>query len=126
MMSREVLLIEDDRWLGELESEMLSQAGYSVRVATDPLMAIDMIDDVAPDVIVADVLLAGATIFTLLNELQSHTDTGRIPIVLCTSIAEQFSTKQLQGYNVKRVVDKTTMSHDAVIVAIRAVLGNED
>lgn len=125
-MSKKVLLIEDDRWLGELQADVLVQAGYDARVATDALMAIDIIDAQAPDVIVADVLLAGSTIFTLLNELQSHTDTASIPVILCTSIAEQFSAKQLQNYNVKRVVDKTTMSHDAVIVAIRAVTGNED
>lgn len=125
-MSKKVLLIEDDRWLVDLQAEVLLQAGYEARVATDPLMAIDMIDDDTPDVIVADVLLAGATIFSLLNELQSHADTGRIPVILCTSIAEQFSAKQLENYNVKRVVDKTTMSHDEVIVAIRAILGNED
>ena len=125
-MSKKVLLIEDDRWLGELQADVLVQAGYDARVATDALMAIDMIDAQAPDVIVADVLLAGSTIFTLFNELQSHTDTASIPVILCTSIAEQFSAKQLQSYNVKRVVDKTTMSHDAVIVAIRAVVGNED
>ena len=120
-----ILLIEDDAWLAELEAEVLEVAGFTVQIAHTAVAAIDYVDERLPEVIVADVLLAGTTVFTLLNELQSHADTQQIPVVLCTSIAEQFSTSQLSSYGVQRVVDKTTMETDALVVAVRAVLGGE-
>lgn len=117
-----VVLVEDDAWLAEMEATVLTSAGYDVRVASHAVAAVDLIDEAVPDVIILDVLLTGSTAFTFLNELQSHSDTARVPVVLCTNLAEQFSSSQLAAYGVKRVVDKTTMHPDDLVVAVRAVV----
>ena len=117
-----VLVIEDDPWFMDVQAIRLNEAGYDVVRARHTLEAIELIDSVAPQVIIADVLLAGSTIFTLLHELQSHADTQVIPVVLCTSVAEQFMSTDLSHYGVRRVVDKTTMELDEIVVAVRSVL----
>lgn len=119
-MSTKVLVIEDDQWLAELEMDVLHRRGYTVKVAASAMEAIDTIDAFKPSVIVADVLLAGSTIFALLNELQSYEDTARIPIVLCTNTAEQLAPDMLKKYGVLRVVDKTTMQPDDIVAAVAA------
>ena len=116
-----VLLIEDDRWLGELQASILAKAGYEVAMCQHGLAAIAAIDKSLPDVIVADVLLDGSTVFALLNELQSHDDTKNIPIIICTNLAEQLNVKSLEAYNVKKVVNKTTMAVDEIVAAVRSV-----
>ncbi len=120
-----VLLVEDDQWLAEVEAKVLGDAGYEVLVAPHALAAIDSIDDTVPDVIILDVLLAGSTAFSLLNEVRSHSDINEIPIVLCTNLAEQFDAKQLAGYGVKRIVDKTIMHPSDLVAAVRAVIVEE-
>lgn len=117
-----VLLVEDDAWLAEMEAGVLSKSGYTVTIAPHALAAIDAIDAETPDIIILDVLLAGSTAFALLNELQSHDDTKHIPVVLCTNLAEQFDDGKLAEYGVKRVVNKTTMHPDDLVVAVKAVL----
>lgn len=117
-----ILLVEDDAWLAEMEARVLEKGGHSVTIALNALAAIDQIDESVPDVIILDVLLAGSTAFALLNELQSHGDTHRIPIILCTNLAEQFDTHKLAEYGVKRIVDKSTMHPNDLIVAVKAVL----
>jgi len=118
-----ILLVEDDAWLAEMEARVLKGAGYEVSIAPHALSAIDHIDTMAPDVIILDVLLAGSTGFALLNELQSHGDTKHVPVILCTNLAEQFDSTRLHEYGVKRVVDKSTMHPQDLVVAVRAVLG---
>lgn len=117
-----VLLVEDDVWLAELECAVLRDAGHEVRTAPNALEAIEMIDAELPEVLVLDVLLAGTTAFALLHELQSYGDTGGIPIVLCTNIAEQLDATKLEHYGVKRVVDKTTATPDDIAAAVKAAL----
>lgn len=117
-----ILLVEDDAWLAELEDGVLFGAGYDVQVALHAVAAIDAVDSFHPDVIILDVLLAGSTAFALLNELQSYSDTGAVPIVLCTNIADQFKVSKLKEYGVKLVVDKTTMHPDDLIAAVRSVV----
>lgn len=121
-----VLLVEDDAWLSEMEEKVLAEAGYDVVSAPHALAAIELLDSFVPDVIILDVLLTGSTAFAFMNELQSHPDTNKIPVVLCTNLAEQFSSSQLKAYGVRRVVDKTTMHPSDLVVAVRAVTEEAD
>jgi CheY-like chemotaxis protein len=117
-----VLIIEDDPWLADVLSVVLKEAGFSIRTAQHGPEAMDMIDSLTPNVIISDVLLAGGTSFTLLHELQSHSDTKMIPIILCSNLAGQLDTEQLKAYGVRRVIDKTTMHPSDVVTAVRAVI----
>jgi len=117
-----VLLVEDDPWLAELEAGLLKKAGYEVTLSPHAPSAIIAIDEIKPDVIVLDVLLTGGTAFALLHELQSYGDTGTVPIILCTNMAENLRLEDLQAYGVRRIVDKTTMQLDDLPAAVRGVL----
>ena len=117
-----VLLVEDDAWLAEVEASAISDAGFEVLIAPHAPAAIELVDSFHPEVIVLDVLLAGSTAFALLNELQSYSDTGVVPVILCTNIADQFDAKELKEYGVKKVVDKTTMHPSDLVAAIRGVI----
>ena len=117
-----VLLVEDDAWLAEVEASAISDAGFEVLIAPHAPAAIELVDSFHPEVIVLDVLLAGSTAFALLNELQSYSDTGIVPVVLCTNIADQFDVVKLKEYGVRRVVDKTTMHPDDLVAAVKSVL----
>ncbi|MFZ2126289.1 MAG: response regulator [Candidatus Microsaccharimonas sp.] len=117
-----ILLVEDDPWLAELEVRTLEGAGFEVAHSPHAPSAIVAIDDVQPDVIILDVLLTGATAFALLHELQSYDDTGKIPIILCTNMAESLKLEDVASYGVRRVVDKTTMKPIDLVAAVKAVL----
>lgn len=121
-MSNRVLLVEDDIWRAELELERLRRAGFEVVHAAHAQSAITKIDDAKPDAIVADVLLSGATVMALLHELQSYPDTKDIPVVVYTDVSDGLSLDNLKPYGVQRIVDKTTMGADALVVALRGVL----
>ncbi|MBC7565256.1 response regulator [Candidatus Saccharibacteria bacterium] len=117
-----VLLVEDDPWLAELEADVLTEAGYTVVHAPHAPSAIAKIDEIQPDIIVLDVLLTGSTAFALLHELQSYGDTKKVPVILCTNMAENLTLDDLRTYGVKRIIDKTTMQPDDLPIAIRGIL----
>lgn len=117
-----VLLVEDDPWLAELEVKVLSDAGFEVKHSPHAPSAIVAIDEVRPDVVILDVLLTGATAFALLHELQSYDDTGKLPIILCTNMAESLRLEDMKSYGVRRIVDKSLMRPDDLVAAVRSVL----
>lgn len=117
-----VLIVEDDKWLAEQFARVIKTAGYETTVSLHALAAIKAIDDINPSVIILDVLLTGSTAFTLLHELQSYTDTGKIPIILCTNLASELKFEDLEVYGVKRILDKTVMMPDDLVAAIKSVL----
>lgn len=116
-----ILVVEDDEWLAEQHARTLKGAGYHVEVVAHALAAMDIIDDTPPDVIILDVLLAGPNAFTLLHELQSHTDLAGIPVILCTNSAQDLAEEDIAAYGVRKVLDKATMHPDDVIAAVKKV-----
>lgn len=117
-----VLLVEDDPWLAELEAGVLNESGYEVVLSPHAPSAIEAIDRESPDVVILDVLLTGSTAFALLHELQSYADTEKLPIILCTNIAENFKQEELIKYGVRRVIDKTSMRPEDLVAAVRSVI----
>ncbi len=117
-----VLIVEDDDWLAEQHGRTLQVAGYTVHFAPHALAAMDALDSNRPDAIVLDLLLAGPNAFTLLHELQSHTDLATIPVILCTNSADQIASEDIAAYGVRMVLDKSTMHPDDVIAAVKKVL----
>jgi len=122
MNGASVLIVEDDNWMAEQHARVLTGSGYKTTITLHALAAIQVIDDIHPDVIILDVLLTGSTAFALLHELQSYGDTGKIPIILCTNLAAELSLDDLKSYGVKRILDKTTMKPDDLVAAVRSVL----
>lgn len=117
-----VVVVEDDVWLGQHFERTLISEGYDVKVVSHALDAIEVIDTKIPDVIVLDVLLTATTGFALLHELQSYDDTARIPVVLCTNLADSFRLEDVAPYGVRRILDKTTMLPEDLVAAIRSIV----
>lgn len=122
MKQQTVLIVEDDAWLAEQQIRVLAQAGYRAISSPHAIAAIEAIDDIHPDVILLDILLTGSTGYALLHELQSYSDTGKIPIVLCTNLATNIKLSDVTPYGVRRILDKTTMQPDDVVAAIKSAL----
>lgn len=121
-MSEQIVVVEDDVLLAKHIVRTLEKAGYQTHRAVHAIEAIRLIDEVKPDVIFLDMLLAGSTGLVLLHELQSHSDLATIPVVVCTNIADTASLEALKPYGVHRLLNKTTMSPDDIPAAVRSVL----
>jgi len=123
MNTKRVLIVEDDTWLAEQYARVLKVEGYEITIVNHALAAIQSVDNNVPDAIVLDLLLTGSTAFALMHELQSYDDTGIIPVVLCTSMADDLSEKDLKPYGVKKILDKTKMVPADVAAAVKSLMG---
>lgn len=120
---KSVLLIEDDHWLAESYIRSLKEQGYEVMAVDNAEMAMRSVEESMPDCIVADVMLEGHTVFSLLYELQSYDDTRLIPVVLCSNLShDMLSQTRLHHYGVVSVLDKATLTPDSLDLAIKEAL----
>ncbi len=117
-----VLIIEDDVWLAEQYTRILEGSGMKTKSTTNALAAIDMIDSSPPHVILLDVFLVGSNALTLLHELRSHSDLATIPVILCTTSADQLVGEDLVMYGVRDVLNKITMHPRDIVAAVKKVL----
>lgn len=119
---KRIVVVEDDRWLGAHYIRVLTRAGFEPHLATDGADAIDLIDMIAPDVIVLDILLEQSTAPTLLHELQSHRDLSRIPVLLVSNIADRVDSDVMERYGVRAVLDKAVITPVLFVEKIKEVV----
>ncbi|MGB3023678.1 MAG: response regulator [Candidatus Saccharimonadales bacterium] len=103
-----ILLIEDDRWLADSYMHVLEE--YQVDSAINGQDAMDLIDVYDYDLVIADVMLERGLVIDLLHELQSYDDTAKLPIILCTTLAQRMRLEDVRMYGVVAVLDKTTLT----------------
>ncbi len=77
-----ILVVEDDRTLTILLSDVLTDLGYVVRVAYDVAQAIDIAATFAPDLLLVDVTLRGRSGLELCAEWSARP--AAAPVVLLT------------------------------------------
>lgn len=73
MSKANILIVEDDKTLLEVESKLLSLAGYSVSTAQSAEDAMEMLKHKLPDILLTDLTLPGMSGIDLIKELKKIT-----------------------------------------------------
>jgi len=122
--SLEFFILEDDPIFARLFSKSLRRAFPNSTVSTfeNAIDAISALPDgcTPPSVIILDVLLTGPDGFTFLNEIASYSDLSNIPIIIVSSL--NFPMQTLASYNVKKILNKATMTPQDLPAAISEIL----
>ena len=122
--SFEFFILEDDPTFARLFSKSLRRAFPNANISTfeNAIDAINALPDgcTPPSVIILDVLLTGPDGFTFLNEIASYSDLSNIPIIIVSSL--NFPMQTLESYNVKKILNKATMTPQDLPAAISEIL----
>lgn len=86
----EVLLVEDNRSQREMISDILKKNGLTVTIACNGLEAIEHFQKSNPDLVVLDIVMPRMNGYEVCRRLKSDPKTKNVPIVMCSSKAEEF------------------------------------
>lgn len=88
-MSTRVLVVEDEAPIRDMLKFVLEQSGFVSREADDYDLALDMIKEPYPDLILLDWMLPGGSGVQLAKKLKRHEFTRDIPIIMLTARGEE-------------------------------------
>jgi len=89
MLSRRILIIEDERDMAELVAMRLKREHYEVDVAFDGARGLSEARVSPPDLVILDVMLPGISGTDVLKELRSDPRTANVPVILLTARTEE-------------------------------------
>jgi len=107
-----ILLIDDDKWYSQSISNMFKK--QKVLVANSPEQAMTIIDTNIPYMIYLNLNLGSKNGITILNELQSWTDTRKVPIVLLSADGKRLNIADWEKYGVVEILDKTQLTPNSL------------
>jgi DNA-binding response OmpR family regulator len=86
MKSAEILIVEDEPSIAEVVQLYLRRAGYEAQVVGDGQMALRLLEQHLPDLLVLDVMLPGVDGFSILRWLRDRSD---VPVIFITARREE-------------------------------------
>jgi two-component system phosphate regulon response regulator PhoB len=88
-MTHRILIVEDEPSIAELIAINLSHAGYEVERAMQTDLALTMMKDRLPSLIILDWMLPGKSGVQFAKELRSSERTKALPILMLTAKSEE-------------------------------------
>jgi CheY-like chemotaxis protein len=118
-----ILLVEDSKFLRIATERALSRAGYVVTTAVDGEEALQLAQEIHPDLILLDMLLPKMSGPDVLKALKKDPNTTSIPVVVFTGLSQK-NASRLQGDGAFAFLEKAELSLDKGSQALLTALDN--
>ena len=119
---RPVLVVDDDAEVRQLLRRMLEPEGYTVTEAENGRAALGRLRDVAPGVILLDLMMPEMDGFEFVAEFRRHEAWRAIPIIVITAKdLTREDREQLNGY-VQKILQKGTHGRDELLAEVRELV----
>lgn len=84
-MSGKILIAEDEPYIVDALSFVLSQAGHTVSAESDGGEVLEALRKTRPDVLILDLMLPTKNGFEILKELKTGTEFSQLPVLVLTA-----------------------------------------
>lgn len=118
-----ILLVEDDSFIQNMYVAKLTKEGFAVEVAEDGQHAIELAEQVVPDVVLLDVMLPKKSGWQVLKSLKESKVTRTIPVLILSNIGGQEDVDQALEMGAVDYLIKAHFIPSEVIDKIRTILG---
>jgi CheY-like chemotaxis protein len=104
--NKNVLVIEDDKIMGQMVAEILQDTGFDVRTATNGRVAFEILQQHPVDFIVLDILLPEMNGFAVFSKLQANPASQDIPVLIITAWADERHIEQAAQAGIRHFLAK--------------------
>jgi len=109
------LVVEDEREIREVITRQLERTGWTVETAENGRVALDMLDQHCPDVVLLDLMMPEMDGFEVAEIMRMEPRWQTIPIVVVTAMDLSQAERQRLSRSVERIMDKNISSIEQVI-----------
>lgn len=104
--NKNVLVIEDDKIMGQMVAAILDDAGFEVTTATNGVIAFDRLKQYPIDFVVLDILLPEMNGFEIYSKLQDDPETKDIPVLIITAWADERHLEKASQLGIRHFLAK--------------------
>lgn len=124
MDPKNILVIEDDRFLRELIVQKLSMEGFNVVEAIDGEQGVKKIKEAHPDLVLLDLILPGIDGFEVLARTMKDPSLTSIPIIILSNLGQKEDVEKALKLGATDFLIKAHFTPGEIINKIKTILGN--
>lgn len=119
---KKILIIEDDSFLQDLESQKFTKSGYAVIVAKNGEEGMKKILEPGINIILLDILLPNFDGFEILKILKETETTKDIPVIVFSNLSETKDIEKAISLGATKFMTKSNYSLEELIAQIEKLL----
>jgi two-component system sensor kinase len=125
MAKQRILVVEDHKLLLQAIRDLLESQGYEVYLALNGVEALDIMQDVTPDLILSDIMMPQMDGYTFYEKVRENPKWVRIPFIFLTARGQHEDIKRGKALGVEDYLTKP-FDTEEVAIAVRSRLERAD
>jgi len=121
-MAKKILIIEDEKILGEMYKNKFIQAGFEVSLVVEAEEGIEAIKKEKPDLVLLDILLPRENGIFFLEKMRKIPEIASIPVVAFSNFDDVETKKRAKELGVKSYLIKTSYTPKEIVDKIKSYL----
>lgn len=117
-----ILVVDDSRTTRMLQKNILSNQGYNVSTATNPINALDKCKQTKYDMVISDIQMPEMNGFEFIKELRRNQNYEKTPVIVVSSEPKEKYSKEIDETRIKKYIQKNTFRQDEFIHVIENIL----
>ncbi len=121
-MMKKILIIEDDKSLGEILTHKLVKEGYDTVLVQDGALGLEKIKSFGPDLILLDIILPNMNGYEILEAKLKDPAISPIPVIIISNSGQPVEITRTLALGVKDYLVKAQIDPEEVLVKVRTQL----
>lgn len=121
-MAKNILIIEDDKFLRELIAQKLKKENYEIFEAADGEEGLKKAREEKPDLILLDLILPGMDGFEVLSRLKSDSGLINIPVIVLSNLGQTEDVERASALGATDYLIKAHFTPGEIIEKIKNAL----
>ncbi len=119
---KKVLIIEDDRFLGDLLAGHLKKSGLNVELCPDAKMGMEKIYEARPSLLILDLLLPDMNGFELLEKLKEDNIVPALPVMILSNLGQKAEIERAMSLGARDFLIKAHFDLDSITEKVKKML----
>lgn len=119
---KRILIIEDDRLIGDVYRGKLRTEGFAVDLARDGTSGLEMFHNHRPDLVLLDLMLPGMSGIEVLKNIRSDAARGEVPVLVFSNAYLGAMVEEAWESGATEVLTKANHPPGQVVEAIKTIL----
>ena len=120
---KKILIVEDDRFLSEMYVTKLAEEGFEVETAFDGEAGLAKAKEMAPDLILLDIVLPKMDGFEVLQSLKKSKDALGVPVIALTNLGQKEEVEKGLKLGASDYIIKAHFTPTEVVAKVKKILG---
>lgn len=113
-MSKKILIVDDEPNIVLSIEFLMKREGYDVATAKDGQEALDILDEINPNLVILDVMMPRKNGFEVCSEVRANAAFSRLPILMLSAKGREAEVKKGLSLGADAYITKPFSTHDLV------------